>query len=153
MSSGTSCNIYRPIHTRVHWDVSSPLRIGHCNRRGRYGFRDDGHREGASVKSSVCRLTEGALTILVTGGAGYIGSATVERLQAKGERVVVLDDLFRGHRSAVDKQVPFYQGSVGDGALVERIAADHKISECVHFAALAYVGESVLKPAKYFENN
>jgi UDP-glucose 4-epimerase len=93
------------------------------------------------------------LTILVTGGAGYIGSATVERLQAKGERVVVLDDLFRGHRSAVDKQVPFYHGSVGDGALVERIAADHEISECVHFAALAYVGESVLEPAKYFENN
>jgi UDP-glucose 4-epimerase len=93
------------------------------------------------------------LTILVTGGAGYIGSATVERLQAKGERVVVLDDLFRGHRSAVDKQLPFYHGSVGDAALVERIAADHKISECVHFAALAYVGESVLEPAKYFENN
>jgi UDP-glucose 4-epimerase len=93
------------------------------------------------------------LTILVTGGAGYIGSATVERLQAKGERVVVLDDLFRGHRGAVDKQLPFYHGSVGDGALVERIAADHKITECVHFAALAYVGESVLEPAKYFENN
>jgi UDP-glucose 4-epimerase len=93
------------------------------------------------------------LTILVTGGAGYIGSATVERLQAKGERVVVLDDLFRGHRRAVDKDVPFYHGSVGDGALVERIAVDHKISECVHFAALAYVGESVLEPAKYFENN
>jgi UDP-glucose 4-epimerase len=93
------------------------------------------------------------LTILVTGGAGYIGSATVERLQAKGERAVVLDDLFRGHRSAVDKHVPFYHGSVGDRALVERIAADHKIAECVHFAALAYVGESVLEPAKYFENN
>jgi UDP-glucose 4-epimerase len=93
------------------------------------------------------------LTILVTGGAGYIGSATVERLQAKGERVVVLDDLFRGHRGAVDKHVPFYRGSVGDRALVERVAADHKISECVHFAALAYVGESVLQPAKYFENN
>jgi UDP-glucose 4-epimerase len=93
------------------------------------------------------------LTILVTGGAGYIGSATVERLQAKGERVVVLDDLFRGHRSAVDKHVPFYHGRVGDRPLVERIAADHKISECVHFAALAYVGESVLEPAKYFENN
>jgi UDP-glucose 4-epimerase len=93
------------------------------------------------------------LTILVTGGAGYIGSAAVERLQAKGERTVVLDDLFRGHRSAVDKNVPFYQGRVGDGALIERIAAEHKISECVHFAALAYVGESVLEPAKYFENN
>jgi UDP-glucose 4-epimerase len=93
------------------------------------------------------------LTILVTGGAGYIGSATVERLQAKGERVVVMDNLFRGHRRAVDKHVRFYHGSVGDGALVERIAADHKISECVHFAALAYVGESVLEPARYFENN
>jgi UDP-glucose 4-epimerase len=93
------------------------------------------------------------LTILVTGGAGYIGSATVERLQAKGERVVVLDDLFRGHRGAVDKHVPFYHGSVGDRRLVERIAADHQVSECVHFAALAYVGESVLEPAKYFENN
>jgi UDP-glucose 4-epimerase len=93
------------------------------------------------------------LTILVTGGAGYIGSATVERLQSKGERVVVLDDLFRGHRSALDKQVPFYHGSVGDRPLVERITTDHMISECVHFAALAYVGESVLEPAKYFENN
>jgi UDP-glucose 4-epimerase len=93
------------------------------------------------------------LTILVTGGAGYIGSATVERLQAKGERVVVLDDLFRGHRSAVDNHVPFYHGRVGDRALVERIAAEHEVSDCIHFAALAYVGESVLEPAKYFENN
>jgi UDP-glucose 4-epimerase len=93
------------------------------------------------------------MTILVTGGAGYIGSATVERLQAKGERVVVLDDLFRGHRVAVDKDVPFYQGRVGDRVLVERIAREHKIDECVHFAALAFVAESVLEPAKYFENN
>jgi UDP-glucose 4-epimerase len=93
------------------------------------------------------------LAILVTGGAGYIGSATVERLQAKGESVVVLDDLFRGHRAALEKQVPFYHGCVGDRALVERIAAEHNVKECVHFAALAYVGESVLEPAKYFENN
>lgn len=93
------------------------------------------------------------MTILVTGGAGYIGSATVERLRAKGESVVVLDDLFRGHRAAVDKEVPFYQGRVGDRALVERIATERKIDECVHFAALAYVGESVLEPARYFENN
>jgi UDP-glucose 4-epimerase len=93
------------------------------------------------------------MTILVTGGAGYIGSVTVERLRAKGERVVVLDDLARGHRSAVDQDVPFYHGRVGDRALVARIAAEHKIDECVHFAALAYVGESVAEPAKYFENN
>jgi UDP-glucose 4-epimerase len=93
------------------------------------------------------------MTILVTGGAGYIGSVTVERLRAKGERVVVLDDLARGHRSAVDSDVPFYHGRVGDRALVARIAAEHKLEACVHFAALAYVGESVLEPAKYFENN
>jgi UDP-glucose 4-epimerase len=93
------------------------------------------------------------MTVLVTGGAGYIGSVTVERLRAKGEHVVVLDNLGRGHRSAVHKDVPFYHGRVGDRALVERIASEHKIEACVHFAALAYVGESVAEPAKYFENN
>jgi UDP-glucose 4-epimerase len=93
------------------------------------------------------------MTILVTGGAGYIGSATVERLRAKGESVVVLDDLFRGHRSAIDSTVPFYRGQVGERSLIERIAAEHKIEECVHFAALAFVGESMLEPAKYFANN
>jgi UDP-glucose 4-epimerase len=93
------------------------------------------------------------MAILVTGGAGYIGSVTVERLRASGEQAVVLDDLVRGHRSAVDLDVPFYQGRVGDRALVARIAAEHKIDACVHFAALAYVGESVAEPAKYYENN
>lgn len=93
------------------------------------------------------------MTILVTGGAGYIGSATVERLRAKGERVVVLDDLYRGYRGAVDKDVPFYQGRVGDRALVERIVAEHKVESCVHFAALTYVGESVKDPQRYLENN
>ena len=93
------------------------------------------------------------MKILVTGGAGYIGGVTVERLLARGEHVVVLDDLFRGHRASLDKNVPCYQGRVGDRALVARIAAEHKIEECVHFAALAYVGESVLQPARYFENN
>ncbi|MGC2331936.1 MAG: UDP-glucose 4-epimerase GalE [Candidatus Acidiferrales bacterium] len=93
------------------------------------------------------------MTILVTGGAGYIGGVTAERLQAKGERVVVLDDLFRGHRASVDPDVPFYEGRVGDRALVARVLKEHKIEECVHFAALAYVGESVGQPARYFENN
>lgn len=93
------------------------------------------------------------MAILVTGGAGYIGSVTVERLLAKGERVVVLDDLFRGHRAALDAGIPFYQGRVGDRALVSRILKEHQIESCVHFAALAFVGESVAEPAKYFENN
>lgn len=93
------------------------------------------------------------MAILVTGGAGYIGSVTVELLQAKGERVVVLDDLVRGHRQAIGAGVPFYQGRVGDRALLARIAAEHELESCVHFAALAYVGESVQEPSKYFENN
>jgi UDP-glucose 4-epimerase len=93
------------------------------------------------------------MTILVTGGTGYIGSATVERLRTKGERVVVLDDLYRGHRCAIEENVPLYQGRVGDRALVARIASEHAIDSCVHFAALTYVGESVQDPETYYENN
>lgn len=91
--------------------------------------------------------------ILVTGGAGYIGSVTTELLRARGERVVVLDNLSRGHRAAVAPEIPFYQGDIGDRELVARIVREHKIEACVHFAAFAYVGESVAEPARYFENN
>ncbi|HTU33281.1 MAG TPA: NAD-dependent epimerase/dehydratase family protein, partial [Candidatus Acidoferrum sp.] len=93
------------------------------------------------------------MAILVTGGAGYIGSVTVELLRAKGEMAIVLDDLFRGHRESIASDVLFYQGKIGDRELVGRIAKKHQIDECIHFAALAYVGESVENPALYFENN
>jgi UDP-glucose 4-epimerase len=93
------------------------------------------------------------MAILVTGGAGYIGSVTVERLLAKGEQVVVLDDLIRGHRAALPADIPLYQGKIGDRELVARIAREHNIESCIHFAALIEVGESVTDPAKYFENN
>ncbi|HXA55980.1 MAG TPA: UDP-glucose 4-epimerase GalE [Candidatus Acidoferrum sp.] len=93
------------------------------------------------------------MAILVTGGAGYIGSATVERLLEKGAQVVVIDNLFRGHLAAVPQGVPFYEGRVGDVALVQRVLGEHAIESVVHFAALAYVGESVLQPAEYFEKN
>jgi UDP-glucose 4-epimerase len=93
------------------------------------------------------------MAILVTGGAGYIGSVTVERLRANKEDVVVLDDLAYGHRGALDKHVPFYQGKAGDAELLARIAKEHKLDACVHFAALTSVGESVTDPARYFENN
>ena len=93
------------------------------------------------------------MAILVTGGAGFIGSVTVDRLREKGEEVVVLDDLRRGHRSALHEDVPFYQGRVGDRGLVADILLEHRIDACIHFAALAYVDESVLEPATYFENN
>jgi UDP-glucose 4-epimerase len=93
------------------------------------------------------------VAILVTGAAGYIGSVTAESLWDNNERIVVLDDLVRGHRAALNPDVPFYQGHIGDRALLKRITQEHEIESCIHFAALAYVGESVEKPAAYFENN
>ena len=93
------------------------------------------------------------MAILVAGGAGYIGSVTVELLRAAGERVVVLDNLVRGHRAALDADIPFYLGKIGDRALLERIATEHELESCIHFAAVAYVGESVKDPAWYYENN
>jgi UDP-glucose 4-epimerase len=93
------------------------------------------------------------MAILVTGGSGYIGSVTIERLLAKGEQVVVLDDLAHGHRAALPADIPFYQGKIGDRELLARIAREHTLESCIHFAALIEVGESVIDPAKYFENN
>ncbi len=93
------------------------------------------------------------MAILVTGGGGYIGSVTVELLRKMGKAAVVLDNLVYGHRAAVESDVPFYQGNVGDEDLVKQIVNDYAIEACVHFAAFAYVGESVTNPAKYYENN
>lgn len=93
------------------------------------------------------------MTILVTGGAGYIGSVTVERLTNKGESVVVLDELTHGHRESFAAAIPFYQGSAGDRALVARIVKENAIESCIHFASLISVGESEKNPAQYFENN
>ncbi|HEX9004621.1 MAG TPA: UDP-glucose 4-epimerase GalE [Blastocatellia bacterium] len=91
--------------------------------------------------------------ILVTGGAGYIGSVTTDLLLARGEQVAVIDNLSRGHRAVVAPGVPFYQGDIGDRELIARITREHEIEACIHFAAFAYVGESVAEPAWYFENN
>jgi UDP-glucose 4-epimerase len=93
------------------------------------------------------------MAILITGGAGYIGSVVASILAANQELIVVLDNLSRGHRVAVRPDVPFYQGDVGDRELVGSIVRDHNIDACMHFAALAYVGESVAQPSLYFENN
>ena len=93
------------------------------------------------------------MAVLVTGGAGYIGSAFVDRLRAANEEPIVLDDLSRGHRQAVDPAVPFYQGQIGDSSLIAKIAREHPVHACVHFAAFAYVGESVEEPGRYFSNN
>jgi UDP-glucose 4-epimerase len=93
------------------------------------------------------------MSILVTGGAGYIGSVTVELLLERGERVVVLDDLSHGHAAAVAAEVPLYEGKAGDEALAGRILREHNVEACIHFAALIEAGESVCHPARYFENN
>ena len=76
------------------------------------------------------------MTILVTGGAGYIGSVTVERLTKNGEGIVVLDDLSFGHREAIDAEIPFYQGAAGDQRLLTHIVKEHGIDSCMHCAAL-----------------
>jgi UDP-glucose 4-epimerase len=93
------------------------------------------------------------MAILVTGGAGYIGSVMVDQLLERGEQAVVLDDTSRGHKQAVGEDVPFYNGRTGDRELVGRICREHDIEACIHFAALAYVGESVSDPKRYYENN
>jgi len=94
-----------------------------------------------------------SMSILVTGGAGYIGSVTVEALRARGLKVAVIDNLVYGHREAVDASVPFYEGDIGDKELVSRIIAENSVKACMHFSAFAYVGESVQQPQKYFQNN
>ena len=91
-------------------------------------------------------------TILVTGGAGYIGSHTVQQLVGRGESVVVLDNLSTGFRQAV-QGVPLVTGDVGDAALVGRLLQEHGIRTVIHFAAHTIVPESVADPLKYYGNN
>jgi UDP-glucose 4-epimerase len=93
------------------------------------------------------------MAILVTGGAGYIGSVVAELLHERGEQVVVLDNLSRGHRSAVPPGIAFHAGDIGDRRTVATLARDYDLEACLHFAAFAYVDESVSEPALYFENN
>lgn len=91
-------------------------------------------------------------SILVTGGAGYIGSHVVLQLRARGERVVVLDDLSTGFRQAVI-DTPLVVGNVGDDALVRKVLAEHRVDTVMHFAAHTIVPESVSDPLKYYGNN
>ena len=91
--------------------------------------------------------------ILVSGGAGYIGSHTVQALAEAGYGPVVLDSLITGHREAVDKGIPFYQGDIADAGLITEIINKEKVSAVIHFAARSLVGESVQKPELYFEEN
>jgi UDP-glucose 4-epimerase len=94
-------------------------------------------------------------TILVTGGAGYIGSHAVKALQQANYGVIVLDNLVYGHRDIVEEilKVELVVGDIGDRALLDQLFASHDIAAVMHFSAYAYVGESVTDPAKYYRNN
>ncbi|OHW61895.1 UDP-glucose 4-epimerase [Andreesenia angusta] len=92
------------------------------------------------------------MSILVTGGAGYIGSHTVKYLQHKGEDVVVVDNLQSGHRSSVDVE-SFYKADIRDRDSMDRIFQKHAVKEVVHFAANSIVGESMKDPYSYYHNN
>ncbi len=91
-------------------------------------------------------------SILVTGGAGYIGSHVVLQLRERGERVVVLDDLSRGFRQAV-LDTPLVVGKVGDRDTVAGLLKEHEVDTVMHFAAFTIVPESVSDPLKYYGNN
>jgi UDP-glucose 4-epimerase len=92
-------------------------------------------------------------TILVTGGAGYIGSHAVLALQDAGWPVAVIDNLVTGFRWAVPDNVPFYEGNVADDALIAKIVEEQNVGAIMHFAGSVVVPESVENPLKYYDNN
>lgn len=93
------------------------------------------------------------MTILVLGGAGYIGSHTVYELIDRGEEVVIIDNLETGHIEAVHEKARFYKGDIRDRAFLDSVFAKEKIDAVIHFAANSLVGESMVDPLKYYDNN
>lgn len=93
------------------------------------------------------------MKVLVAGGAGYIGSHCVRQLIAAGHEPVVLDNLVYGHRAAVPADIRFHEATLADPAALDRILAAERPAVVMHFAAFAYVGESVTDPLKYYHNN
>src|SRR5712664_2267730 len=93
------------------------------------------------------------MNVLITGGAGYIGSVITEELLNDGHESVVFDSLYKGHRAAVDARAKFVQGDLFDRELLASTLRDNKIEAVIHMAADSLVGESVEQPAKYYRNN
>src|SRR5258706_4697454 len=93
------------------------------------------------------------MRILVTGGAGYIGSVVTEELLNDGHEAVVLDSLYKGHRSAVDPRAQFVQADLTDSQTLREVLKQNQIAAVIHMAADSLVGESVDQPAKYYRNN
>jgi UDP-glucose-4-epimerase GalE len=92
-------------------------------------------------------------SVLVTGGAGYIGSHAVKALRARGTDVVVYDSLLAGHRAATRHATAFVEGDIHDGALLRQTMQEHGVDAVMHFAAILAVGDSVRDPAGYYRNN
>lgn len=92
------------------------------------------------------------MSILIVGGAGYIGSQTAKAAAKAGLEPVVLDNLVYGHRWAA-RWGTLVEGDIGDRALLDRVLVEHRVTAVIHFAAYTYVGESVQHPRKYFQNN
>ncbi len=93
------------------------------------------------------------MSILLTGGAGYIGSIVASILKEEGEDVIILDNLSRSKKECLPSGIKFYEGDIDDVSLLEKIYVEEKIDAIMHFAAFIEVGESVLEPYKYYENN
>lgn len=93
------------------------------------------------------------MTILVLGGAGYIGSHTVYELIERGENVVIVDNLETGYKEAVHPKARFYQGDIRNREFVDSVFDKEKIDAVIHFAANSLVGESMTNPLKYYDNN
>ncbi|SMC18194.1 UDP-galactose 4-epimerase [Clostridium acidisoli DSM 12555] len=93
------------------------------------------------------------MSILVCGGAGYIGSHTVYKLIEQGNDVIIVDNLQSGHLKAVNKNAKFYKGDIRDSKFLEKVFYENKIESVLHFAANSLVGESMVKPLLYFNNN
>ena len=98
-------------------------------------------------------MEEKLMSILVVGGAGYIGSHMVKRLIEQGQEVVVVDNLSTGHRKAVDEKARFYEGDIRNHVFLKGVFDRENIDTVVHFAAFSIVPESMEKPLKYFDNN
>lgn len=93
------------------------------------------------------------MSVLVLGGAGYIGSHAVYQLIEQGKKVVVIDNLYRGHRKAVHPEATFYEGDIRDIHFLRDVFTKESIQSVLHFAALSLVGESMEKPIDYYDNN
>src|SRR6266404_2782464 len=127
-------------HEGRHQSRAALKSIGSCDLRPSWG------------RGRGFRFSGGRMRVLVTGGAGYIGSHTAKVLARSGFEPIVLDNLSAGHRWAV-KWGPLMEGDVGDSALIREVIKTHRVQAVVHFAGFAYVGESMHRPRQYFRNN